>query len=404
MEEKENKEDSLKEFEKVLNLEFEKTGVHGKWGFKSLKWMIKINYSLGRNGEVNVKFTMLLDSYAHLLVENERAMNKLFDHISESPSIKELFQQTLRKLDEIGNKKASLRLELRLAKVLLKRQEFEEMDLLLESMHNACKSDGEDDATKGNQLIEIYAMKIERHLRDSHPNFKILKDLYNRAVAIKALCNPRYLGIIHECGGKIFLRERNYKDSNTDFIEAFKGYDSAGSREFSVQCLRYLILSNMLSNSPVNPFDEQRAKSYQQTAEIEVMNNLIDSYRSRNITTFERVLKRNYNDIMSDPFIADYMNDLKKKLRSHVLKALIRPYKNITLQYITTELQVPSKDAEALLVELLLDKEIVGKIDQINQLLLLKNNKSGNTATYNSLSSWVKNLTSIEKSIVSRVN
>jgi len=300
-------------------------------------------------------------------------------------------------------KKASLRLELRLAKVLLKRQDFSEMDPLLESMHNSCKIDGEDDPTKGNQLIEIYAMKIERYLRDTNPDLKILKNLYTKAVTIKAICNPRYLGIIHECGGKLFLVERNYKDANTDFIEAFKGYDSAGAKDFAIQCLKYLILSNMLSNSPVNPFDEQRAKSYQQSPEIQSMLNLIEAYRSRQITNFERVLKsKDSKDLLADPFISDYIQDLRKKLRSHVLKSLIRPYKNITLAYITQELQVSSKEAEALLVELILDKEIVGKIDQIKQLLLLQSDKASNS--YTGLSLWVKNLTSLEKSIVGRVN
>jgi len=40
---------------------------------------------------------MLLDNYAHLLIENERAMNKLFDHVADSPFIKELYQITLQK-------------------------------------------------------------------------------------------------------------------------------------------------------------------------------------------------------------------------------------------------------------------------------------------------------------------
>jgi len=160
----------------------------------------------------------------------------------------------------------------------------------------------------------------------------------------------------------------------------------------------------MLSNSPVNPFDDNRAKSYQSSPEIEAMLNLIESYRNRQISIFERVLKKNSKDIMGDPFISDYIQDLRKKLRSHVLKALIRPYKNITLSYITSELQVKSNEAESLLVELILDKEIHGRIDQIDQLLLLQSDSSSNTATYSSLSLWIKNLNSLEKSIIGRVN
>jgi len=202
--------------------------------------------------------------------------------------------------------------------------------------------------------------------------------------------------------GRYFWWRKNFKDSNTDFIEAFRGYDLAGLRQLAIQCLKYLILSNMLSNSPVNPFDEQRAKSYQQSPEIESMLNLIDSYRNRQITNFERVLKKNSKDLMSDPFISDYIQELRKKLRSHVLKSLIRPYKNISLSYITSELQVSEKEAEALLVELLLDNEIVGKIDQIHRLLLLKSDKSSITP-YAGLTKWVNNLTSLEKSTTSKV-
>jgi len=402
-EQKIKSDENLNDFNNVIQTELSSTGQNGKWGFKSLKWIIKINYNLKRHDVVRSHLMILLDKYALFLIENDRDMNKIFDHVNESPFIKELYNITLKKFDDIGNKKTSLRLELRLAKVLLKRQEYIELDQLLDTIYNRCKlENGEEDPTKGNQLIEYYSMKIERYLRDNNPNFKSLKSLYQRASSLKGLCSPKNLGIIYECGGKIFLVEKNFKDSNTDFIEAFRGYDLAGLRQLAIQCLKYLILSNMLSNSPVNPFDEQRAKSYQQSPEIESMLNLIDSYRNRQITNFERVLKKNSKDLMSDPFISDYIQELRKKLRSHVLKSLIRPYKNISLSYITSELQVSEKEAEALLVELLLDNEIVGKIDQIHRLLLLKSDKSSITP-YAGLTKWVNNLTSLEKSTTSKV-
>ena len=91
----------------------------------------------------------------------------------------------------------------------------------------------------------------------------------------------------------------------------------------------------MLSNSEINPFDEARAKSYQSTPEIKSMLEIIESYSNRDIKVFDRALKKNEKEILSDPFISDYIHDLKKKLRSHVLKSLIRPYRNIRLDYIT---------------------------------------------------------------------
>ena len=37
------------------------------------------------------------------------------------------------------------------------------------------------------------------------------------------------LGIIYECGGKMHLSEENFQLAHTDFFEAFKCFDEAGS-------------------------------------------------------------------------------------------------------------------------------------------------------------------------------
>ena len=49
---------------------------------------------------------------------------------------------------------------------------------------------------------------------------------------------------------------REWEMARNDFFDAFKNYDEAGiSRR--IHCLKYLILSNMLMNSDISPFDSQ---------------------------------------------------------------------------------------------------------------------------------------------------
>jgi COP9 signalosome complex subunit 2 len=48
-------------------------------------------------------------------------------------------------------------------------------------------------------------------------------------------------------------------DLLSDFFEAFKNYDEAGSPR-RIQCLKYLVLANMLMLSEINPFDSTEAK------------------------------------------------------------------------------------------------------------------------------------------------
>ncbi len=47
----------------------------------------------------------------------------------------------------------------------------------------------------------------------------------------------------------------------TLFILAFKNYDESGSPQ-RIQCLKYLVLANMLTQSEINPFDSQETKPY----------------------------------------------------------------------------------------------------------------------------------------------
>ena len=91
-------------------------------------------------------------------------------------------------------------------------------------MHTATAADGEDLAQKGTQLLEIYALEIQMY--NETKNFKKLKvhffhylcsipfscvvhEIYNAANSVRsAIPHPRILGVIKECGGKMWMGER----------------------------------------------------------------------------------------------------------------------------------------------------------------------------------------------------
>jgi hypothetical protein len=73
-------------------------------GFKALKRLCKLNFTLKRHAEVKKRFTSLLKDYTQLLMENEKAINNLLDFLSGSPDIKEYYDMTLQQLEKNGNK------------------------------------------------------------------------------------------------------------------------------------------------------------------------------------------------------------------------------------------------------------------------------------------------------------
>lgn len=197
------------------------------------------------------------------------------------------------------------------------------------------------------------------------------------------------------------MAERQWAEAATDFFEAFKNYDEAGNPR-RIQCLKYLVLANMLMESEVNPFDGQEAKPYKNDPEILAMTNLIAAYQKNDIMEFEKILKNNRRTIMDDPFIRNYIEDLLKNIRTQVLLKLIKPYTRIRIPFISQELNFPEKDVEQLLVSLILDNRVQGHIDQVNKLLECGDRSKG-MRKYQAIDKWNTQLKSIYQTVSNRV-
>ncbi|OAY72989.1 COP9 signalosome complex subunit 2 [Ananas comosus] len=384
-------EGALAGFAEVVRMEPEKA----EWGFKALKQTVKLYYRL-------VKYKEMMDAYREMLTYiksavtrnySEKCINNIMDFVSGSASqnfnlLQEFYQTTLKALEEAKNERLWFKTNLKLCKIWFDMGEYGRMNKILKELHRSCqREDGTDDQKKGTQLLEVYAIEIQMYTETK--NNKKLKQLYQKALSIKsAIPHPRIMGIIHECGGKMHMAERQWDEAATDFFEAFKNYDEAGNQR-RIQCLkyvltvfvaRYLVLANMLMESEVNPFDGQEAKPYKNDPEILAMTNLIAAYQKNEILEFEKILKSNRRTIMDDPFIRNYIEDLLKNIRTQVLLKLIKPYTRIRIPFISK-----------------------GHIDQVNKLLE-RGDRSKGTKKYTAIDKWNTQLKSLYQTISNRVS
>lgn len=397
-------EGALSGFAEVVRMEPEKA----EWGFKALKQTVKLYYRLGKYKEMMESYREMLTYIKSAVTRNysEKCINNIMDFVSGPASqnfglLQEFYQTTLKALEEAKNERLWFKTNLKLCKIWFDVGEYGKMNKILKELHKSCqREDGTDDHKKGTQLLEVYAIEIQMYTETK--NNKKLKQLYQKALSIKsAIPHPRIMGIIHECGGKMHMAERQWADAATDFFEAFKNYDEAGNHR-RIQCLKYLVLANMLMESEVNPFDGQEAKPYKNDPEILAMTNLIAAYQRNEIFEFEKILKSNRKTIMDDPFIRNYIEDLLKKIRTQVLLKLIKPYTRIRIPFISKELNVPEKDVEQLLVSLILDNRIQGHIDQVNRLLE-RSDRSKGMKKYAAIDKWNTQLRSLYHTISNRV-
>ena len=243
---------------------------------------------------------------------------------------------------------------------------------------NAARGAGFDEATdfegkaepQGAHMMEIFSLQIQMYSKTR--DTKKLKDLYTKATLVQNnVPHPRTLAIIHECGGKTYMQEKQYEKAKDAFFIAFKGFDEAGDTS-RLRVLRYLLMASMLHASAINPLDSPEARPYKDAPEIVAMTKLVGFYHDKQIKNFEEVLRRNEGRVLDDPFIAAYMDDLLRTMRMNVLLSILEPFTRVTLEFLASELNnISVEDVEKLLVALILDGKLQGKIDQVRAELVL---------------------------------
>lgn len=401
-------EGALKAFLAIVDAEEQK----GDWGFKALKQATKLLFlRLHRPVEALGTYTKLLTYTKSAVTRNysEKSINGILDYVGggkggpvEVEVLERFYQATRAALEDAKNERLSTKTNLKLAKLWLDRQEYGRLTKLLQDLHNSTSqgSDGEQDQSQGTQLLEIYALEIQMY--NETRNYKKLKEIYNATNEVRsAIPHPRIMGVIKECGGKMWMGEKQWNRASEDFFESFRNYDEAGSPQ-RIQVLKYLVLANMLTGSEVNPFDSQETKPYKTDPQIKAMTDLVGAYQRREVHEAENIIRDNRSTIMEDAFIRSYIGELLRSLRTQYLIDLIKPYTRLELSFLATQLNVDVIEVEDLLVGLILEGKVEGKIDQVGMRLELEQQQSLAKRRYNALSKWADALDGVHSAVLNK--
>uniref|UniRef100_A0A7S4HIY2 PCI domain-containing protein n=1 Tax=Vannella robusta TaxID=1487602 RepID=A0A7S4HIY2_9EUKA len=397
--------EALQGLQQILDMEPEK----GEWGFKALKQIVKLQFTLGEYEKVIRSYEKLLSYVKSSVSRNlsEKAINGLIEKISTSTDpqlLEKFYDMTLNMLTETKNERFWFKTKLKVGKLKFENEEFNDLEKILEELKASCKTEnGEDDMKKGTQLLEIYALEIQMYTVQK--NNKKLREIYERSLVVQsAIPHPRIMAVIRECGGKMHMEEESWGEAQKDFFEAFKNYDEAGSSR-RIQCLKYMVLANLLSLSEINPFGAPETASYKNDPQIVAMTDLVASYENNDIQGFEKILQNNRSTIMDDKFISMYIQDLLKNIRTQVVAKILKPYTRVNISFIAKELNITEDEVEQLLVTLILDEKISGKIDQVNKLLVVERSENNeNSARFNALADWTSQVSSLSRSVVGKLN
>ncbi|GLE02439.1 hypothetical protein PINS_up011277 [Pythium insidiosum] len=405
---------ALEYFERVVTLEKDvSTPENSKWSFQAYQNIVKLAVSSARWDAMVTNYQAMLQFLPYVtLNESTESISSILDVVSAAAGadsaayVTKMYEVTLDRLQNLNNERLWFSMNVKLGRLYLDMSQFKELRRLLDQLYAFCQTpDGVPDASKATMLLDVYALDIQ--LCGATKNSKKLREIYPKTLDLDAaVADPRIMGVIREEGGKMYLEERQWMQAYNEFFESFRNYQEAGHVR-ATQCLKYVVLANMLASSDINPFDSREAKVYQDVEEIGAMLLLRGAYEANDVHQFEKILKNPKYKLLSDPIMMKYLNPLLRNIRCQVMKNYVRPYRVMQFASLAKAINVTREEAEEIAVHLIQSGELSAKIHQPKGLLVMDNAQSRSRESckmYDAIDRWAKSLDSVHSVIAARIS
>lgn len=310
-----------------------------------------------------------------------------------------IYRETRTTIAPIAGTKAMLhKFNMKQVHDLYASREYERSLAALEAVHDACKTASGVDDIKSYpaELIQIYALRTQ--IAFANQDQARLRELFRLTKDLKApVKEPQSQSILEELWGRCYANDGEWDTAYTHFENAFKDYQTSREAGKDQQCLKFLILANIMLGGKLNPFNSPEAKALKNQAEVKVFNTLRNSFDKNDVTSFTRALEL-IND-QNDPFVQFHLKKVIWDFHSKAILNTVRSYRKIKLATLSKNLQIDEKRCQRLVVALILDGKIFGKIDQVKNVLDLSQAGGagqGGGTQYQALDTWTRALDRFE--------
>ncbi|RAK71323.1 SWI-SNF complex subunit [Aspergillus fijiensis CBS 313.89] len=294
-----------------------------------------------------------------------KLVRQLLDLFSEIPNTLDIQVAVIKSCIDwaVAERRSFLRqnLETRLVAIYMQKQTYYDALTLINSLLRELKR------------LDDKLMLVEVQLLES----RVYHALGNQAKARAALTAARtsaasvYTPPNLQAGldmqsGMLHAEDKDFNTSFSYFIEALEGYSSLDEGEKATAALQYMLLCKIMLNlvdDVTNLLGSKQAQKYA-SPRLEAMKAVARAHADRSLEQYEKALSDYRFELGSDAFIRNHLRRLYDAMLEQNLIKVIEPFSRVELDHIAKMVGLDTQQVERKLSQMILDKVIIGVLDQ----------------------------------------
>jgi len=167
--------------------------------------------------------------------------------------------------------------------------------------------------------------------------------------------------------------DNDYKNAESYFQEAFKGFDTDTRKDYNPElaalALKYVLLSKIMLDKPDDAVMTLKRNPKYSNRSLDAMVAIAESVSSRSFASFKKAFEDYPLELVQDPVVKRHFDYLYKTLIEKNLSRVVQPYSVMKISQAAGKIKLPVEEVEQHLTRMIQDGVISGFIDRVDGTL-----------------------------------